>query len=108
MNEPEEYLLRWRGREAGPFSVTEINRQLDEHEIGTGHEIFYQDSWITVEEFLAALRKAAAPRHFRRRCQPRSRRAAAVAGKTFPGARQSVSDPRARSSQSQAGHHRCD
>jgi TM2 domain-containing membrane protein YozV len=61
MNEPQEYKLRWRGREAGPFPVPEINRQLDEHEIGMGHEIFYQDNWITLEEFLAALQKPAAP-----------------------------------------------
>jgi TM2 domain-containing membrane protein YozV len=61
MNEPQEYLLRWRGRVAGPFPVPEINRQLDEHEIGMGHEIFFEDNWITVDEFLAALHKPAVP-----------------------------------------------
>src|ERR1700677_4862634 len=59
MNEPQEYMIRWRSREAGPFSVEEINRQLDEHEIGMGHEIFYQEAWITLEEFLAPAQPAA-------------------------------------------------
>jgi TM2 domain-containing membrane protein YozV len=61
MNESQEYKLRWRGRETGPFPVAEINRQLDEHEIGTGHEIFFESNWITVGEFLAILNKPPAP-----------------------------------------------
>jgi len=61
MSESEEYTLRWRGREAGPFPVSEINRQLDEHEIGMGHEIYFQDKWITLEEFFAALPKSGIP-----------------------------------------------
>jgi TM2 domain-containing membrane protein YozV len=60
MNESQEYTLRWRGREVGPYPVSEINRQLDDHKIGLGHEIFYQDTWITLEEFLAVLSKPAA------------------------------------------------
>ena len=61
MNESEEYTLRWRGREVGPFPLSEINRQLDEHEIGMGHEIFYEDNWITLEEFLVSLPDSNAP-----------------------------------------------
>lgn len=57
----ELYTLRWRGRELGPFSVEEINRQLDDHEIGMGHEILYQDNWIGLEEFFAATRKPPPP-----------------------------------------------
>lgn len=55
MSEFGEYKLRWRGRESGPFSVEEINRRLDDHEIGMGHEVFYEQDWITVEQFLEAL-----------------------------------------------------
>jgi TM2 domain-containing membrane protein YozV len=64
MSDLQEYELRWRGRQSGPFPVSEINRMLDDHEIGMGHEILYQDEWITLEEFFAALQKApaAAPR----------------------------------------------
>jgi TM2 domain-containing membrane protein YozV len=61
MNETEEYTLRWRGRETGPFPLSEINRQLDEHEIGMGHEIFCNGKWITLEEFFTALKAASAP-----------------------------------------------
>lgn len=61
MSDVQEYSLRWRGRISGPFPVAEINRMLDDHEIGMGHEIFYQEAWITVEEFLVALRKQSAP-----------------------------------------------
>ncbi len=60
MSDTQEYTLRWRGRPSGPYPVAEINRMLDDHEIGMGHEILYQDEWITLEEFLSNLRKAAA------------------------------------------------
>jgi TM2 domain-containing membrane protein YozV len=61
MSDSQEYTLRWRGRPSGPYPVAEINRMLDDHEIGMGHEILYQDEWITLEEFLSALRKTAVP-----------------------------------------------
>jgi hypothetical protein len=61
MSDSQEYTLRWRGREMGPYSVLEINRQLDEHEIGMAHEILYQDKWITLEEFFAAPNMPAFP-----------------------------------------------
>jgi TM2 domain-containing membrane protein YozV len=61
MSDTSAYPLRWRGRETGPYTVAEINRKLDEHEIGTGHEIQYQDKWISVEEFLAALKSDSDP-----------------------------------------------
>ena len=52
MSDSPSYLIRWRGRQSGPCTVKEINRKLDDHEIGMGHEIQYQDRWISVEEFL--------------------------------------------------------
>lgn len=61
MNEPEEYRLRWRGRETGPYPLDEINRQLDEHEIGMGHEIFYRGNWVSLDEFFAAQRPPPPP-----------------------------------------------
>jgi TM2 domain-containing membrane protein YozV len=60
MSGSQEHELRWRGRQSGPYPVSEINRMLDDHEIGMGHEILYQDEWITLEEFFAALQKATA------------------------------------------------
>ena len=59
MSDAPEYSLRWRGRQFGPFSLAEINRQLDEHQIGMGHEIHYQDQWISLEEFFVALGESA-------------------------------------------------
>ncbi len=61
MNDTEEFTLRWRGRETGPFPLSEINRQLDEHEIGMSHEIFHQNTWMTLDEFFAAMNAPAAP-----------------------------------------------
>jgi TM2 domain-containing membrane protein YozV len=60
MSESEQYTLRWRGRQSGPYTLEEINRLLDDHTIGMGHEIQYEEKWITVEEFLVS-RKQAAP-----------------------------------------------
>ena len=59
MSDSPEYTLRWRGRQFGPFSLPEINRRLDEHEIGMGHEIHYHDKWINLEEFFIALGESA-------------------------------------------------
>jgi TM2 domain-containing membrane protein YozV len=61
MSDSQEYSLRWRGRQSGPYPVSEINRLLDDHKIGMGHEILYQDEWITLEQFFSLLLKAATP-----------------------------------------------
>jgi len=60
MSDAQEYELRWRGRQSGPYPISEINRMLDDHEIGMGHEILYQEKWITLEEFFTASQKIAA------------------------------------------------
>jgi TM2 domain-containing membrane protein YozV len=63
MNEDatEQYELRWRGRTSGPYPLAEINRMLDEHDIGMGHEILHQGKWIVLEEFFAATATPSAP-----------------------------------------------
>lgn len=53
MSDSGQYVLRWRGRQSGPFSLDEINRKLDAHEIGLGHEIQCDDQWMSLEEFFA-------------------------------------------------------
>ena len=60
MSDPQQLTLRWRGRETGPYPVSEINRLLDEHEIGMGHEILSGGKWITLEEFFASPPKPSA------------------------------------------------
>jgi TM2 domain-containing membrane protein YozV len=57
--ETQQFKLRWRGRSSGPYPVSEINRMLDDHEIGMGHEILYEERWIVLEEFFAATSKPA-------------------------------------------------
>ena len=52
MSDAQHYTLRWRGREMGPYSLEEINRKLDDHQIGTGHEILSDGEWMTLERFL--------------------------------------------------------
>jgi TM2 domain-containing membrane protein YozV len=61
MNEPQEYKLRWRGRETGPYPLPEILRKLDEHEIGMGHEISCHGKWITLDDFFASPPEPSAP-----------------------------------------------
>jgi TM2 domain-containing membrane protein YozV len=61
MSEPQEYKLRWRGRETGPYALPEICRKLDDHEIGMGHEILRQGAWITLDEFFALPLEPAPP-----------------------------------------------
>ena len=54
MSDTQQYILRWGGREIGPYSLDEINRQLDDHKIGMGHEILSAGEWITLEQFFAS------------------------------------------------------
>lgn len=53
MSSPGQYLLRWRGQQSGPFSLTVIEQKLDEHVIGLSCEIRCDGQWITLEEFFA-------------------------------------------------------
>jgi TM2 domain-containing membrane protein YozV len=52
MSDPGKLQLRWRGRITGPYSLEEILRQLDDHEIGLWHEIGQNDQWTPLGEFL--------------------------------------------------------
>ncbi|HEY3863832.1 MAG TPA: TM2 domain-containing protein [Verrucomicrobiae bacterium] len=61
MSDSPEFPLRWRGRETGPHPLSEINQMLDDHKIGMGHEIFYQDKWMTLEQFFPAWQRAQTP-----------------------------------------------
>jgi len=48
-----KYLLRWKGRQSGPFTPDEIRGRLKNSEIGLMHEVQVEGLWITVEKFLA-------------------------------------------------------
>ncbi len=48
-----EYLVRWRGREEGPYSVFVIESKLASNQIGLLHEILRDGQWITIRDHMA-------------------------------------------------------
>lgn len=46
------HLLRWKGRQSGPFAPDEIHTKLKSSEIGLMHEVEVDGQWMTVEKFL--------------------------------------------------------
>jgi len=50
MNTQSSFLLRWRGRQQGPFPFAVIESKLDGNEIGMAHEILVEGRWITLKE----------------------------------------------------------
>lgn len=46
------FLLRWRGRQEGPYTAAVIEAKLAANEIGLLHEIFHNDRWITIRDYL--------------------------------------------------------
>ena len=49
----QKHLLRWKGRQNGPFALDEIRSQLKGSEIGLMHEVQVEGQWMTIEKFLA-------------------------------------------------------
>lgn len=48
-----QYLLRWRGRIEGPYTLDAIKCKLDDNEVGLLHDIqINEDEWVTLREFL--------------------------------------------------------
>ena len=47
------FLIRWRGRQEGPYSAELIEKKLSANEIGLLHEILYNGQWITIRAYLA-------------------------------------------------------
>ena len=48
-----QFLVRWRGRQEGPYSSAVIEMKLAANEIGLLHEIFYNDDWVTIRDYVA-------------------------------------------------------
>lgn len=46
------FVLRWRGRQEGPYTGEAIDAKLAANEIGLAHEVYYEGKWITLREFL--------------------------------------------------------
>lgn len=48
-----KFLVRWRGRQEGPYPASVIDAKLAANEIGLLHEIFHNGQWITIRDFIA-------------------------------------------------------
>lgn len=44
-------MIRWRGREEGPYSTSDIEERLSSGRIGLLHEILTEDRWMTIRDF---------------------------------------------------------
>lgn len=49
----DRFLLRWRGRQDGPYAASVIEAKLAANEIGLLHEIYYNGHWLTIRDFIA-------------------------------------------------------
>ena len=49
----ETFLLRWRGKQEGPYSLIIIEGKLAQNQIGLLHEILKDGQWITLREYFA-------------------------------------------------------
>lgn len=58
------FLIRWRGRQAGPFTEAVIKAKLAANQIGLLHQILHDGEWITLRDYLAERgRREQAARH---------------------------------------------
>ena len=46
-----KFLVRWRGRQEGPYLASVIEAKLVANEIGLLHEIFYEGKWVTIRDY---------------------------------------------------------
>ena len=47
-----QFLLLWKGRQSGPFSVAEIREKLSSGEVSRMHQVNFNGKWIVLDEFL--------------------------------------------------------
>ena len=45
-------MIRWRGRQEGPYSPAIIEQKLAANEIGLLHEVYHNSQWVTLREYL--------------------------------------------------------
>lgn len=48
------FLIRWRGKQEGPYSESVIDSKLTTNEISLIHEISYNGQWILIRDYIAA------------------------------------------------------
>ncbi len=47
------FLVRWRGKQEGPYSAAVIENMLATNQIGLLHEILHEGRWITIRNYMA-------------------------------------------------------
>ena len=47
-----KFFVRWRGKREGPYPASVIEAKLAANEIGLLHEIFYNDRWVTIRDYI--------------------------------------------------------
>jgi hypothetical protein len=47
-----KFLVRWRGRQEGPYLASVIESKLAANEIGLLHEVFYEGKWVTIRDYI--------------------------------------------------------
>jgi hypothetical protein len=47
-----KFLVRWRGRQEGPYLASVIEAKLAANEMGLLHEIFYDGKWTTIRDYI--------------------------------------------------------
>ena len=47
----KQFRIRWRGREEGPYPISDIEERLRSSRIGLLHEIFTEERWMTLRDF---------------------------------------------------------
>ncbi len=47
------YLIRWRGRQEGPYTAAVIEAKLAANQIGLLHEIAHEGQWVTLRDYFA-------------------------------------------------------
>lgn len=48
-----EFLIRWRGKQEGPYPSAAIEAKLAANQIGLLHEILHNGQWVTLREYFA-------------------------------------------------------
>jgi hypothetical protein len=51
-NDSTKFLVRWRGRQEGPYLASVIEAKLAANEIGLLHEIFHNGQWVTIRDYI--------------------------------------------------------
>lgn len=72
-----QFLVRWRGRQEGPYPAAVIEVKLAANEIGLLHEIFYNGKWVSIRDYVAERESVLRAEHQAREDQEKRMRQAA-------------------------------